>query len=464
VQSGGLLWATLVGLTLITWGIALSLALARRSARKQATAGASQEERPDYKLLRLLMLTAWLYSVVPSLIQVATSGRSEEVNVEAVSTLGPTALLAGWLLTLALVGVSAVSAVHYSRSTRQARSKPKFVLVALAPWFLMLVLAIVDSQPINMQVAVYPLIVLAIAGARPPLRTFALMGWLTIASAGFSILLGIYTDYGTISEQAFVDKALVGTSVLAGPYSHSNMLGTVLALGLPSIFLISSKTARIVGSALIAIAVLWSASRTSIAAVAVILILLLVSQVARKPATRLILGTISIASTAVVLCYIPLTTHTLYGFNYRGRVWTGSLRRWETSKWFGAGPDAYRNPGGYSNFLGQYAFHGHNLLVDALAVGGITMAVAITLLVLVAARRALHHYSSGEDLTAYFFVMSFAVVGILEVATDFWLPSSTGLIVWLLLSAVLFSRREYVPISRSAELSSAAGARERALR
>lgn len=399
----------------------------------------SQQRRVDYLPLRLLMIASWFYSVVPSLLQVAYFGRPRSLNVADQTLLVGYAAKASFVANLALVATAAACAAHYSFAKHRAATDGTMarLVVALLPWLTMLFAAALFAAEFHAKVIVYPLIAVAIWQAAPPLRVFSTLGYLTFVTAVLSLCLGWFTDYGTVTAAALVDKALVGDTVLAGPLSHGNSLGTMLALGLPVVLLIESRRTRSVAVAAVVVAVVWSASRTSIAAVAATLVLVLIGPLARSPAARRYAVGLTLAAIVAVLAWIPLTTSSLYSYNYRGRVWIGSLRRWADSPLLGAGPDAYRAPGAYSSELGQYAFHGHNMLVNSLAVGGWIMLAAVALLVLVASRLSSRAYAAGVTFP-FLWLATFLCVGILEVPTTFWLPGPSDLVVWLSLSAVLF--------------------------
>jgi hypothetical protein len=317
--------------------------------------------------------------------------------------------------------------------------------------------AVTNEQALTAPLLAYPLIVIAVWQSAPPLRVFATLGWLTIITAAGSLVLGIRSpDLVTLSNAGFIEKVVfVDQAALAGPFSHPNTFGSVLALGLPSVLLISNRRVKVAGFALIAVAVGWSASRTSIGTVLALLALLMLTRAYATGSVRRFVTRSGVVASVAVLCWLPLTA-TDASFNYRGSVWAGSLVRWKADAWTGGGPNAFREQGRFSNYLGEYAFHGHNLLMDALVVGGLAYVVVLGAVVAGLASRAGKAWAAGA-LLPIAFTVAFLVNGMLEVSTNFWLPSPTGLVVWFSVCAVLFAFPGTVPPDVSPDHASAGG-------
>jgi O-antigen ligase/polysaccharide polymerase Wzy-like membrane protein len=407
-----------------------------------ATTRRPEPQERGYALLRLLIVIAWLYSVVPGYVQVSQSGRAASLTTDAVTTFSPIAGRLALLLTAMLILTAIVGATHYGVRMSTSDAGGTVMAVALLPWLVAGALAFYFGDSISVQVAVYPALMFLVWRAAPPLQIFATLGTTVGLTALLSIFLGLFTDYGTLNEQEFVDKAIFASSALAGPFSHPNQLGTVMAVGLPAVLLIPSRTWRWTGVILVLWATGWSASRTSLAAEVAVLGLLLVSRSVQTAGVRRTLAVGALVVVSVIIVLAPLTNHSFTAYNGRGRVWIGSLDIWRDSPWLGAGPDIYRDPGWYSLVLGPFAFHGHNLLVDTLAISGLVGLVAVAVFLVVVASCAIRSYAEHGETFGLAFVATFLAVGVLEVATDFWRPSPTALPAWLSLAAVLFARSQ----------------------
>lgn len=414
--------------------------------------GRLRRQDADYSLMRLVIVLAWARAVGPNVVQYATAGRPELLNPwEALPDQQALASQTATLLTWALVAVAALAAVQYTTNT-EGRGSDAFLVVSLLPWIAILWSSYHNGQGVTGLAFVYPLLVVAIWQARPPISVLATLGRLVVLTAAASLLVGwVAPDLVTVTNAGFLSKVpFVDTAALAGPFTHPNQLGSFLSLGLPAVLLLGDPSTqqrwrgRAVAVCIVLGAVAWSASRTSMVTAVAVLAIWVCARAIKSPSARRQLALVAFATVIVTMVYLPLAAQNVFAFNSRGRVWIGTLTRWSEEQWFGGGPDAYRNLMENGQQLGPYAFHGHNLFVDGLLVGGLFYLAALAILVLTAATRAARAYSTG---TAVFLaiVLAFLVDGVLEVSTNFWLLSPTGLVVWLTLNLVLFASPSLPP-------------------
>ena len=382
----------------------------------------------------LIIVVGWAYAVAPPLAQVIFVGRTDQFSVT--DEFSPQAAQVGFVLRLALLVLLILVALHYT--AEGGAFDQRVLVIAMVPWGIMLLFALHHGQPVGPLAAVYPILAYAVARARPRLSDFALMGWLTVTTAVGSIALAVFTELGTLRSGPLVDKALLTETTLAGPFPHANTLGVVLVLGAPAVALMRVPwLIRAAGFGVIVWAVVWSSSRTSVAALVAVAALWLALRIVRAPQSRRVVGSLGLVASVIPVIYIPLTTDNWTAYTFRGKLWLASLDHWAQHPWFGSGPEAFRELTAFSARLGG-AYHAHNMFVMLLAVGGVAMLTAVGLLLLVAAQRGLAMLQAGHTCPVLF-LTAFLASGTLEVTTIFWEPGPQPIMAWLALLAVLYS-------------------------
>ena len=239
---------------------------------------------------------------------------------------------------------------------------------------------------------VYPAVVVAVWPLRPGLRHLRLLGYVAGAVAVVSLLVGVaLPDQGVFRAPdgtlVATDKAVLPLGVLVGIFTHGNTLGQHLVMGLPPVALVPRRGVRAALLAASAIALLWSAARSTIAgavALAVVVAVLALLPRARRPVVHRLVLWAALAVVAV-LPFLPTGPDAFTG---RGAIWTRSLAYWREHLWVGQGSDFYARIAETTADLGGTVYHGHNEVVQLLVTGGVVLAVLVAFLVLAAAARA----------------------------------------------------------------------------
>jgi len=270
--------------------------------------------------------------------------------------------------------------------------------------------------------AAYPAVVLALyafSATIPDLKILAPM--IGLVAAG-SITLGLVAPAkglmaGASGALTDSEKANFGTTLLAGFYNHPNVLGVILALGAPAVLLAQSSRVRWTLIGIVGVAVLWSGSRTALAATLAALAAVLIAKLLSSP-LRGKWAAVALMAAAATMVTIPLMTTDAHALSSRGRIWIGSLAAWRENPVFGNGQAWYSEISKVRNDLIDIAFHGHNMLVNSLATGGLLTAVTVGILLLVASRSAAYWARKGQFYPLAYMV-AFFVTGATEVATKF---------------------------------------------
>ena len=331
----------------------------------------------------VLIVSAWAYGVVPNYLNVANSQRTASITYKAQAitglgqTMGQLFLISTALCAFALI----VMTIRDKGPARHAG-----LVLLIAPFVALTASGILAGGGYTIYVLIYPLAILALWRAQLPLQSLSLIGWLTLALAVFSLVLG-YTnpEVGTTDAPIVGDK-VAWSSLLAGPHSHPNVLGLALAAGLPFMWLVRFNTVKWAGIPLLAWAIVWSGNRNSILAAGVVLVAWLILR--RTKSVRWLAVPAAIGAGLVFLT--PLTSEDASDYSYRGQIWSGTFRLWEANPWLGGGPRFFQLTAQYRSELGQTAFSGHNAFVHTLATGGLITVALVTVLMIYAFKRSMN--------------------------------------------------------------------------
>lgn len=445
--------ALITGFTAVVavWGAMIVVGTVRRA---RSTARHDHPE-PGRRLAQAIVVLAWAYGTFPSLLGVIANGRSVTSTVsESVppSSLGSRLGTACSVLIFAAV-IGLIIVGGRQRAEREYGRLAAYLLPAIAADLIDVGHGMVFAR----QELLYPLIGLAFWLVRPKLSWFRPLGTLTVVTAALSIAMALAMPalafYANPGGAATVDKAILGGRLLAGPLQHPNLLGSVLAFGAPSILLLRTRRWRAIGAVMVAIALLWCSSRTSIvAAAAAFLVYLLGSDRPARTTLRAGLAWVSLATAAFLIIWTPLHVSDPLAYSERGQIWIASLNYWDAGRLFGLGSDFYNRIGQFANNLGPYAFTGHNLMVDTLVKIGIVGLLVYAIWLYLMMRSAVQLARISFFGVAW--VISFAFQGWLEARIDFINLGQTGWVLWLPIAIIFCVNSE--PLSPEAAIPASA--------
>jgi hypothetical protein len=382
---------------------------------------AGQDRRPRrLDAIAALILLAWATVIAPRLIQSLLASKYR-TDVDVALPFPALALLAERALELAVIGCCLVILIR--RLKVLPGDRRLLLALLIAPWLYMLFRDMyLDTKP-QIATFLWPFLILAIWALRPPMQRLALLGWLvgltSVLSVGMAIVMpdkGIFSAVG--GALIAPDKQILPWGILIGPFTDGNNLGQFLALGLPAIGLIKMPAWRFLLATVTMFAVVFSSSRSSLAAIAASALVALVLVMTPKSLRGVVAGTLMLVAAATTVL-LPLTTHSDQAFTNRGFIWRVSLQMWHGDPFVGLGSNYYDTIGQYANALGGNAFHGHNQFVQTLITGGVAylLLTASMLLALgvAAARLAAQERSFGAVYLVAFFVsctveVSFGIV------------------------------------------------------
>lgn len=418
--------------------VAIALAFAFHVAMHFAT---RRQGGPRVRRLRCtvpvaLVLSFWAYCVVPYFVQLLIQGHVELVLGRVPAP--PPVVRSVRALLLGLCLALCASWVTTAIKRRQPVVGLARLLAFLAPWLGITLGGFLAGGGTGPTILLYPALAMAVWVNRPhPKTLLGALGVMTALTAAGSVALAVLVpDLGltTRGTYALDPKALIGGKLLSGPFQHPNTLGIVLALGLPTIMFIQGRFARRLAYAVTIFALAWSASRTSMTAAAVSLVV--VSAFNLAPSLGRFLGGFSVLTATATAIALPLSITSLAEYSGRGLIWSGSLQWWQERPWFGYGPGFYASGAQTATNLGRTAFSGHNEFVHVLATGGIASAAGVAVLLLCCSIVGIRQARRGS-VALMAFTATLATLFVLEVPTDFQTAAQVGYAAWLPLAALL---------------------------
>lgn len=272
-------------------------------------------------------------------------------------------------------------------------------------------------------------LVVSVSAIQPRLRDLRVFGVLGVAVALYSIAFALVRPANafmvdTWGSSGLPGKAIIGGRLLAGPTSHSNTLGILLALCTPWVLLFDRRRLRLGALGVMICTLAATASRTSLIAVGVALVLVLAWHLP-TPAGRRAKAYLWLAASSLICATVPLLDVAEDAFSGRGGIWRRSLEAWQSqgSPLTGLGP--YWSPDAFVvGDPGLVAEHssGHSLLIQWLVTGGPVQLLLGGLLIAALIPRAVN-----SDLTERFPVSCAYVTTLLVVSTtEFTLLPEVG--------------------------------------
>lgn len=327
----------------------------------------------DERLGKLYVLVVAAGVVVPLTISSFASAPKSLELLGQVTSVPPVARWATFVGNAVILATSAWIAALMRRRWRLLLGPALLLLAAWAASLTQLVAA--GARPTS-EALILPAVVVAVALLRPAEPAVRAVGaavtataLLSLAMAALSPGAGRYLRPETLAAEKYV----LPWGIVAGPYPSGNNLGVALAVGLPTVLAFRNRWTRLAAATLVGAALVASASRTSVVAAALAVLVWGAVHLARSAATSRRLATASLVAAAATWVVLPLLTRESSAFTNRGGYWIASLQAWLHRPWFGWGPGYFRWLHEHGAPLGNFAYHAHNQLVQLLVTGGLLL-------------------------------------------------------------------------------------------
>lgn len=364
----------------------------------------------------ILLTLLWAWVVLPRVIQSLVAPKHRR---SAGIDYGGYTASASMTQNLLRVVVFAFCALLIAGGIADARRRSIIALtVFLAPWVFLVLRDLYTGRAPNGDAMLYPVLTVTIWVLSPGPSSLRIMAHLTALACLISISMALLRPSSALFRTAdgtviAADKQIIPSGMLTGFLTQPNNLGQLVVLGLPAIALLRVSAVRHCYSGLAAFTVVWTASRSSLYALAITGAAALV--VSTRHRARRAAGSTAIAAAFGAVCVLPFVTHSPSAYSGRGLIWQSSLPAWQQQPWLGEGADWYRRLAATSSSIMSTAFHGHNQLVQLLVTGGLCYAV-LTAIALLLASRAAVRLAATESVFGVLFMVALAGTCLLEVS------------------------------------------------
>lgn len=257
------------------------------------------------------------------------------------------------------------------------------------------------------------------------LEDLVVLGRIGFAIAVISLIMAATTDNAWIAAVDETSKGILTDATLAGFFPQMNPLGMSMVVTLPFVFMFRRRWVRVAGFLAIALTLLLAASRTSLIAAGIGLTVGLVLRLTRKHA-RPFVGYVATILILVVSVVVPLTAEP-GAFTGRGDIWRASLALIPERPIWGYGPTAYAKGGEVTRLLGVAHWHGHNMWITFMVIGGVVALIALALFWIPALHTSLQ-IARGGNVVAATAIFSSLALGIAEVQIR---PSEFDGVAWI---------------------------------
>jgi len=253
-------------------------------------------------------------------------------------------------------------------------------------------------------------------------------------------LVAVISLLGFVFEPAMVlmsaglthaDKSITGVPLLAGIFSHSNILGLFLSASLPFVFLERRFWLRWLMVAVIAVALVLSSARTALLGAGVVLAAVAVGWVLPRLAFRVVTA-VGLLVMAVLLVQVPFSERDPSAYTYRGEIWMYNIDQLSGHYLTGLGAWYYSdNYGALKAALSSAASHAHNAALTMLVMGGVVLIGAAVLVIWFAWRGVRRVAVRREMIVGAAFLLGMLAMSITETTVRFagWGPLSASVLI-----------------------------------
>jgi hypothetical protein len=313
------------------------------------------------------------------------------------------------LLQIAVVLSCAVIFVAYSR--------PTVILTGGVALFLVIPLfnvlrSFADGSGIGHQVqgfAYLSIVSLALIALRPTVKDLKVVGSVGVAIALVALSYAVVLPANAFMPDGWKDALFPTLPVLAGPLSHSNTLGVLLALCAPFTLLMVSRGRKWISLVLITSVIVLTQSRTALLALVAALVLLWICEM--RPEQSKICVRLSLFVAGIFVFAVPLATDDGHAFSDRGMVWHWVFAQFRDTEQYAWGINSSW-PRRMSD--GASISSAHNLFVQWMFLGGFALVGLGLALFYTYARRVVRRLPSAPYLVAALFLLILTIISASE--------------------------------------------------
>lgn len=264
------------------------------------------------------------------------------------------------------------------------------------------------------------------------LQDLVVLGRISFGIAAISLVMAVTTDMAW-TDEGVDSKGILTDATLAGFFPQMNGLGMSLAITLPFVFMFRRRRVRVLGFVVVALTLVLAASRTAIIAAAIGLVVGLVLYLAPR-GWRVFWGWIAAIVIIAVSIIVPILAAP-GAFTGRGDIWRASLTVIPEAPLWGHGPTAFAKGGAVTRLVGVAHWHGHNMWITFMVIGGVVALIALVLFWIPALRTSFQIARDGNVIPAMALMASLSL-GIAEVQIRPSEFDGVAWVSWLVLFAI----------------------------
>lgn len=402
-----------------------------------APAPRERAERVNFPpaLRRVVVILLWLYSTAGPVAEMLTTNR--QWYVEGAETAADATVSA----TYALVGVAApLLAVALALGIALlGRIDLVSVVVVALPSLALVAAQFLTSRELSASLLVPAVVGTLVVAVGVRVADLVVIGYLGGVVAGVSLVGMIVAPQNVLMSAglAEVDKSLTGAPLLAGIFSHSNILGMFLALSLPFAFLVKRWVISCLIITAVVAALVLTSSRTALSGAGIVLAIGLLGWILPRAPWR-VLSTATFVTLVGALFVVPFSEDDPSAFTYRGNIWMYNIGLWSQDRLFGLGATWYRdNYRMLREVLSSAASHAHNEALTLLVQGGVVLLGAIAVVVVSAWAGAARQTRRRAGVAAMSFLLGLILMSVTETTFPIlkWGPTSAVALVPLFVLA-----------------------------
>ena len=377
------------------------------------------------------------YSLVGPLIETLVTDRSR--YIEGKTATAPLAAAISDVGSMLVPVVAAAAALLFLLFSRV--SGPGLLVVAL-PGLLLAANEFLHGRPPSLGLLLTAAAGVLLVTVRVKPRDLVVLGYVGAVVAAGSIVV-MYLSPSTVLISGGVglfEKSITGAPLLAGIFSHSNILGMYLAFTLPFVFLLPWWPLRWAAFGVVAWALVLTSSRTALVGAGVIVAVLLLSRLLPRPAFLAVSGVGAVGALITVIS-LPFRETDPEAYTYRGAIWIHNRAALGDHGLFGLGAHWYAdNYAALRDALSSAASHGHNLVLTTLVLGGAFVLAGWLIVLFLAFTGSAGDPVRSTSVVGIAFVLGLLAVGATETpfALVGWGPLSASVLIPLF---VLATRR-----------------------
>ncbi|KZX21123.1 O-antigen ligase family protein [Rathayibacter tanaceti] len=424
----------------VSSGQALGGRLGRLATGPDAVSAAVLEKRDDKRRrihFAIVLLVTFIMTSGGKIVDLFLAGRaaSDGYSTGAVNPSNLGATVDAVAPALFLVGVAVIFFLNLGRKRAN--------LIGLAGAAVYLVTAQVTNTlavgGVNPTPKYWVIIalVLALWSIAPRWDDLRVIG-IAIVLIGLASLLTGLTDQGWMREDALLageTKALIGTRLLAGIFPQMNVLGMTMALGLPFVLLLRRRAARYAGLAIVLANLVLSASRTSLIAAGITILVAVVLRLIRHERTRRAVAISAVTLTATAMVLLPILVNDRSALTSRGAIWMSSMSVIPDHFLVGLSTNAFTKEGIMPRLIGHTPWHGHNLFVSTMVWGGIILIAALLVFLVSVLVRSLTYFD--RSMVSYLFVLTLLACSLAEMPLRIDDFDGVSWLTWVAVLAVM---------------------------